>query len=71
MCAKLFSLAGLLNFKCIFYVMHLCSPLLKLRSFIIVFVNKGFPTFKLSLPLPVSFFIFNILVSNFGSSFSV
>ena len=35
-----------------------------------MFVKWWFLTFKLSLPLPVSFFIFNVLVSNSGFSFS-
>ena len=32
-----------------------------LASLDVIFVNGWFPIFKLSLPLPVSFFIFNIL----------
>ena len=67
MWAELFLLADLLsNAFSVFYIWLL----LMLSSFDIIFVNGWFPAFKLSLPLPVSFFIFNIIFSNCGFSFS-
>ena len=52
-----FSACWSLNFKCIFSILPLSVPLLRLASCDIIFVNGKFPTFILFLPLPVSFFL--------------
>ena len=51
------------------FSMFCICPLLMLASLDIVFVNGWLSTFKLSLPLPVSFLIFNILVSKVAFPF--
>ena len=64
---RIFSGCLYLNFKCIFNILHLSSPLLTLASFAIIFVNGWFPTSILYLPLPVSYFflIFLFLIMAF------
>ena len=68
-CAELLMVACLMISNA-FSVFCIC-PLLMLACFDIIFVNGWFPTFMLSLPSHVRFFFMcNILVSNYGFSFS-
>ena len=54
------------NFKCIFSILHLCSPPLTIAGFDIIFVWKWFPTFTVCLPLLKRFYICNFLDSSCG-----
>ena len=58
------------NFRCIFNILRLCSPLLTIAGFDIIFVCRCFPTFIIYLPLAVSFSNRNFLVSSCGLFFS-
>ena len=68
--SKIILICWSFNFKCISSILHLCSPLLTIADFDIMFVCRWFPAFTLYLPLLVSFSIHNFLVSSSGLSFS-
>ena len=56
------------NFKCISNILRLCSPLLTIAGFDIIFMCGWFPNFTVCLPLLVSFPIRNFLVFSYGLS---
>ena len=58
------------NFKCIFNILHLCSPLLTISGFNMIFVCGWFCIFTVCLPLLVSFSICDFLLSSRGLFFS-
>ena len=58
------------NFKCIFNILHLCSPLLTISGFDMIFVCGWFSIFTVCLPLLVSLSVCGFLVSSCGLFFS-